>query len=359
MIPISRPLIGLEEEAAVLAVLRSGMIAQGPQVERFEAAFAALCGVPYAVAVSSGTTALHLALLAHGIGPGDEVITTPFTFIATANSILMAGARPVFVDIDPASFNIDPDLIAAAITPRTKAIIPVHLYGQIAAMDEIMEIADHHGLVVIEDAAQAIGARFHGRPAGSVGTGCFSLYATKNITSGEGGMITTADPVVADHLRLLRSHGSRMRYYHELLGYNFRMTDLQAAIGLVQLGKLAAFTERRLYHAAFFDRHISHPEVTKPQVQPGLRHVFHQYTLRIHADRAEAARQLAVAGVGTAIFYPLPIPHQPYYREIGYTDHLPVADQMSTEVLALPVYPGLSDADLSQIVDAVNGLRLG
>ena len=359
MIPISRPLFGSEEEEAVLAVLRSGMIAQGPQVERFEAAFAALCGVPHAVAVSSGTTALYLALLAHGIGPGDEVITTPFTFIATANSVLMTGARPVFVDIDPASFNIDPALIAAAITPRTRAIIPVHLYGQIAAMDAIMEIAQRHGLVVIEDAAQAVGALFHDRPAGSFGTGCFSLYATKNITSGEGGMITTADPAVADHVRLLRSHGSRVRYYHEMLGYNFRMTDLQAAIGLVQVGKLAAFTERRLHHAAFFDRHISHPAVTKPQVQPGLRHVFHQYILRIHADhRADAARQLAAAGVGTAIFYPLPIPRQPYYREIGYTDHLPVADQISAEVLALPVYPGLSDADLSQIVDAVNGMRL-
>ncbi len=186
MIPMARPLIGPEEEDAVLSVLRSGMLAQGPQIEHFEVAFAALCGVPHAVAVSSGTTALYLALLAHGIGPSDEVITTPFTFIATANSVLMTGARPVFVDIDPVSFNINPALIEAAITPRTKAIIPVHLYGQIAAMDAITEIAKRHGLVIIEDAAQAVGALFHDRPAGSFGTGCFSLYATKNMTSGEG-----------------------------------------------------------------------------------------------------------------------------------------------------------------------------
>jgi perosamine synthetase len=359
MIPISRPLMGTEEELAVLAVLRSGVIAQGPQVARFESAFANLCGVPHAVAVSSGTAALYLALLAHGIGPGDEVITTPFSFIATANSVLMAGARPVFVDIDPVSFNIDPALIAAAITPRTKAIIPVHLYGQVAAMDAITEIAVRHRLAIIEDAAQAIGAHYHDRPAGSFGTGCFSLYATKNITSGEGGMITTADTALADRLRLLRSHGSRVRYYHELLGYNFRMTDLHAAVGLAQLGKLATFSEQRLDNAAFFARHISHPAVTKPQVQPGLRHVFHQYTLRIHGDRDEAARQLAAADVGCAAFYPLPIPRQPLYRDLGYTDQMPVADQISAEVLALPVYPGLSKADLRQIVDAVNGLRLG
>ena len=358
MIPMARPLIGPEEEDAVLSVLRSGMLAQGPQIERFEVAFAALCGVPHAVAVSSGTTALHLALLAHGIGPGDEVITTPFTFIATANSVLMTGARPVFVDIDPVSFNINPALIEAAITPRTKAIIPVHLYGQIAAMDAITEIAKRHGLAIIEDAAQAVGALYHDRPAGSFGTGCFSLYATKNMTSGEGGMITTTNPAVADRLRLLRSHGSRVRYYHEFLGYNFRMTNLQAAIGLTQLGKLAAFNTRRLRNAAFFDQHINHPAVTKPQVQPGMRHVFHQYTLRIRANRDDAARQLAAAGVSTAIFYPLPIPRQPFYREIGYTDQMPVADQISDEVLALPVHPGLNDADLNQIVSAVNNLRL-
>jgi perosamine synthetase len=360
MIPISRPLIGVEEEEAVLAVMRSGLIAQGPQVERFEAAFAKVCGVSHAVAVSSGTTALHLALLAHGIGSGDEVITTPFSFIATGNSVLMAGARPVFVDIDPNSFNIDPDLIEAAITPKTRAIIPVHLYGQIAAMDQIQAIAERHNLAIIEDAAQAVGALYHDRPAGSFGTGCFSLYATKNITSGEGGMVTTSDPALADRLRLLRSHGSRVRYYHDMLGYNFRMTDLQAAIGLAQLNKLASFSERRIENAAFFDRHINHPAVMKPVVQPGLRHVYHQYTLRIRANRDEALRQLTAAGVGTAVFYPLSIPRQPVYRLLGYSgDQLPIADQICAEVLALPVHPGLSESELQQIVDAVNGLQLG
>jgi dTDP-4-amino-4,6-dideoxygalactose transaminase len=359
MIPISRPLIGSEEEEAVLAVLRSGMIAQGPQVERFEAAFAKVCGASHAVAVSSGTTALQLALLAHGVGPGDEVITTPFSFIATANSVLMTGARPVFVDIDPDSFNIDPEQIEAAITPNTRAIIPVHLYGQIAAMDRIMEIASRYELAVIEDAAQAVGALYEDRPAGSFGTGCFSLYATKNITSGEGGMVTTSDSALADKLRLLRSHGSRVRYYHDMLGYNFRMTDVQAAIGLAQLGKLAIFSERRLQNATFFDRHITHPALTKPQVRPGLRHVYHQYTLRIRGGRDEALKQLAAAGVGTAVFYPLPIPRQPIYQELGYSDYLPVTDQICAEVLALPVHPGLSEADLHTIVDAVNGLDLG
>ena len=232
MIPIARPLIGAEEEQAVIAVLRSGMLAQGPEVARLEAAFAALCGVRHAVAVSSGTAALHLALLAHTIGPGDEVITSPFSFIATANSVLMTGARPVFVDVDEHTFNIDARQIAAAITPRTRAIMPVHLYGQPADMEEIAALARAHNLVLIEDAAQAVGARYRGRPAGSFGTACFSLYATKNVMAGEGGVVTTDDDEVADQLRLLRSHGSRVRYYHEQLGYNYRLTDLQAAIAL-------------------------------------------------------------------------------------------------------------------------------
>lgn len=358
MIPVARPQIGPEEEEAVLAVLRSGMLAQGPQVERLERAFAEVCGVGHAVAVCNGTAALFLALLAHGIGPGDEVITTPFSFVATGNSILMTGARPVFVDVDEASFNLDVNQIEAVITPQTRAIMPVHLYGQPANMDAITSLAERYELVVIEDAAQAIGAHYCGQPVGSFGTGCFSLYATKNIMSGEGGMITTDDPHIAEKLRLLRSHGSRVRYYHDLLGYNFRMTDLQAAIGLAQLGKLEAFSERRIANAAFFDRMIATPLVLKPTVQPGVRHVYHQYTLRILGDRAEAIRQLAAMGVGSAIFYPLPIPQQPMYRELGYDVQLPVAERLSGEVLALPVHPSLSDDELVQIADAVNTLSL-
>jgi len=358
MIPIARPLIGPEEEEAVLAVLRSGMLAQGPEVERLEAGFAALCGVRHAVAVANGTAALHLALLAHEIGPGDEVITTPFSFIATANSVLMTGARPVFVDVDEASYNLDVRQIEAAITPRTKAIMPVHLYGHPAEMDAIGVIARRHGLAVIEDAAQAVGASYRNRPIGSFGTACFSLYATKNIMSGEGGVITTDDPALADRLRLLRSHGSRVRYYHESLGYNFRLTDLQAAIGRVQLAKCAAFNDRRRANAACLDGLITHPAVRKPRVQPGVRHVFHQYTVRVIGDRDEAVRQLAAAGVGSAVFYPLPIPRQPLYKQLGYTAHTPVADRLSEQVLSLPIHPSLSAEDLQQIAGAVNALQI-
>jgi dTDP-4-amino-4,6-dideoxygalactose transaminase len=358
MIAVAKPQIGPEEEEAVLAVLRSGMIAQGPQTERFERAFAELCGVRHAVAVSNGTVALHLALLAHNVGPGDEVITSPFSFIATANSILMAGARPVFVDIDARDFNLDPNLVEAAITPRTRAIMPVHLYGQPAQMDALLDIARRYNLTIIEDAAQAVGATYAGRPTGSFGTACFSLYATKNITTGEGGMITTDDARIADRLRLLRAHGMRVRYYHEHFGYNFRITDLQSAIGLVQLGKLEAFTTRRIANAAYLDAAITHPALSTPWARPGVRHVYHQYTVRVQGDRDAAIKQLAAAGVGAAIFYPLTIPQQPYYREQGIVAHTPVAEQAASEVLALPVHPGLGEAELARVAAAVNALEL-
>jgi perosamine synthetase len=358
MIPISRPLVGSEEEAAVIAVLRSGMLAQGPQVARLEAAFADLCGVRHAVAVSNGTVALFMALIAHGIGPGDEVITTPFSFVATGNSVLMAGAQPVFVDIDEHTFNLNVAQIEAAITERTRAIMPVHLYGHPAEMNAILALAERYELVVIEDAAQAVGATYHSRPIGSFGTACFSLYATKNIMSGEGGMITTDDEAIADQLRLLRSHGSRVRYYHDLLGYNFRMTDLQAAIGLAQLGKLELFTQQRIANAAFLDAQITHPAIVKPTAAPHVRHVYHQYTVRVHGDRDAVVRQLADQGVGSAVFYPLLIPQQPLYRDRGYQTFLPVAEQACREVLALPVHPALNESDLNQIAAAVNALEL-
>ncbi|MCU0491326.1 MAG: DegT/DnrJ/EryC1/StrS family aminotransferase [Chloroflexaceae bacterium] len=359
MIPISRPQIGPEEEAAVMAVLRSGMLVQGHQVEALEAAFAKLCGVSHAVAVSSGTAALHLALLANGVGPGDEVITTPFSFIATANSILMAGAKPVFVDVHNNCFNLDAGQIEAAITPRTRAIMPVHLYGHPAEMATITAIAQRHGLAIIEDAAQAVGATYHNQPIGGFGTGCFSLYATKNIMSAEGGIITTDDQGIAERLRLLRSHGSRVRYYHDDFGYNFRLTDLHAAIGVAQFAKLEAFTARRIANAAYLSTHIRHPLVVKPHVRAGVRHVFHQYTIRVPGEWRDAAvRQLQAAGVGSAVFYPVPIPQQTYYRKLGYEVELPVSDQMSREVLSLPVHPALSEDDLTTIAAAVNGLQL-
>ena len=263
MIPIAQPLMGEEEKRAVIAVLESGMLAQGPKVEEFEKAFAALWGVRHAVATSSGTTALHVALLAHGVGPGDEVITSPFTFISSANSILFVGARPVFVDIDESSFNIDPSLIEARITPRTRALLPVHLFGNPCDMEAIMAIAARHGLIVIEDAAQAHGASIQGRKVGSFGTGCFSFYPTKNMTTAEGGMVTTDDDQVAEKARLLRSHGMRKRYYHDFLGYNFRMTDLQAALGLAQLAKLEVFNEKRIANARYLTEHLRDVVITR------------------------------------------------------------------------------------------------
>ena len=250
MIPIARPLIGEEEKYAVLEVLDSGMLAQGPRVKAFEEAFAEMCGVSHAVATSSGTTALHVALLAHGIGPDDEVITSPFTFIATANSILFTGARPVFVDIDPITFNLDPGALESAITPKTKAILPVHLFGLLAAMDKILEISAAHRLTVIEDACQAHGAEYQGRRAGSFGTGTFSLYPTKNITSAEGGMLTTNSDEIAAACRVIRQHGMVRSYHHDELGFNFRITDrVHAAIGLAQLGKLEKFNAARIANA--------------------------------------------------------------------------------------------------------------
>ncbi len=357
MIPISKPYIGEEEKQAVLAVLDSGMLVQGPRVAQLEEQFALACGTRFAVATTSGTTALHLALLAHGIGAGDEVITTPFTFMASVNSILYCGARPVFVDICAQDFNLDVAQIEAAITPRTKAILPVHLYGQACQMDELLAIAQRHHLVVIEDACQAVGAEYRGKRVGGFGTGCFSLYATKNVMSAEGGMITTDDEVLAQKCRMLRNHGMQRRYYHDLLGYNFRMTDLNAAIGLAQMARLPAFTAQRQANAAYLNEHI-HAVVT-PKVMAHCSHVWHQYTIRVDGgrDRDAAVKQLNEAGVGTGIFYPLPAYRQAHLVELGYGElKLPVTEQVVREVISLPVHPQLSAEDLEKIAFEVNRL---
>jgi len=355
MISIAKPMIGEEEKRAVLEVLDSGMLAQGPRVRAFEEAFAEMCGVQHAVATSSGTTALHVALLAHGIGPGDEVITTPFTFIASANSVLYVGAEPVFVDIDPVTFNIDPAQIEAAITPRTKAIMPVHLFGLMCDMEPIMALAREHDLVVIEDACQAHGAEYHGRRAGSFGTGCFSLYPTKNITSAEGGMVTTSDEEIAEQCRVIRQHGMRRRYYHDEMGFNFRMTDVHAAIGLAQLQKLERFNEVRIANSRFLSEHLA--GVTTPTVPEGCRHVFHQYTIRVGDGRREQVQEgLKEKGIGTGVYYPLPVHRQRVYEKRGYGGAFPEAELAAQEVLSLPVHAGLSSADLETIVAAVNEL---
>ena len=354
MIPISKPQFGEEELALLREVLDSGIVAQGPKVAQFEDEFARLSHTKYAVATSSGTTALHLALLAHGIGPGDEVITSPFTFIASANSILYTGASPRFVDILPDTFNLNPALIEAAITPHTKAIMPVHLYGLMADMDTIMDIAHRHKLAVIEDAAQAHGATYEGRLAGSFGTGCFSLYATKNMTSAEGGMVTTDDAEIADRVKLLRAHGSHVRYYHEVLGYNYRMTDLHAAVGLAQLHKLPYFNECRRRNAEFLNAHIT--KAITPIEPEGYQHVWHQYTIRVAANRDEALEKLKTAGVGTGVFYPVPVYRQKVYLNRGYHDYLPVTEEVCQQVISLPVHTALTPSDLETIVDAVESL---
>jgi len=354
MINIAKPMIGAEEKQAVLEVLDSGMLAQGPRVKAFEEAFAAMCGVKFAIATSSGTTSLHTAMLAHGIGPGDEVITSSFTFIASSNSILFVDAKPVFVDIDPRTFNLDPDLIEAAITPHTKAIMPVHLYGLSCDMDPILEIASRYNLLVIEDACQSHGAMYKGRVVGSFGTGTFSLYPTKNMTSGEGGMITTNDDGIAEHCRIIRQHGMRRRYYHDELGYNFRMTDLQAAVGLEQLKKLEGFNQRRKQNARYLSSHLK--GVVVPFVPDGHEHVYHQYTIRVPGGRRDAlAEHLIKQGVGCMIYYPVPIHKQTFYvNELGYNLSLPETECAAEEVLSLPVHPGLSAEDLETIVATVN-----
>ncbi|MBK8034010.1 MAG: DegT/DnrJ/EryC1/StrS family aminotransferase [Chloroflexi bacterium] len=355
MIPISSPQFGEEELALVKEVLESGIIAQGPKVAALEQEFAKLSGTQFAVAVANGTAALHLALLANGIGPGDEVITSPFTFIASANSVLYTGARPVFVDIKEDTFNIDPALIESAITPRTKAIMPVHLYGLMADMDAIMDIAQRHNLAVIEDAAQAHGATNQGRPAGSFGTGAFSLYATKNMTTAEGGMVTTNDPAIAERVKLLRAHGMKVRYYHDMLGFNFRMTDMHAALGLAQIRKLPMFNERRRQNAEFFNQHLK--RVVTPHAPEGYGHVWHQYTIRVtDGDRDAAVKKLTDAGVGTGIFYPVPVYRQKVYTELGYNQSLPVTELVTQQVISLPVHPKLTSADLETIVAAVESL---
>jgi len=357
LIPISKPFIGNAEKQAVLEVLESGMLVQGPRAAKLEEEFAQVCHTRYAVATSSGTTALHVALLAHEIGPGDEVITTPFTFMASVNAILYVGARPVFVDIEEDTFNINPALIETAITLKTRAILPVHLYGYPCNMGEITRIAEKHGLIIIEDACQAVGARFHDQPVGSFGTGCFSLYATKNIMAGEGGMITTSDDHIAKQCRMIRNHGMQRRYYHDLLGYNFRISDLHAAIGLVQIGRLTEFTEARKKNASFLNSHIT--SVITPRVTSGFDHVWHQYTVRVDGgrDRDAAVISLNDGGVGTGIFYPVPAYKQAHLIERGYSGlHLPVTERLVKEVVSLPVHPQLNQADLNKIVDVVNKL---
>lgn len=353
MIPIARPDLGEEEIAAVTDVLRGGMIAQGRRVADLEHRWAERLGVRHAVAVSNGTVALMATLAGLGVAPGDEVITVSHTFAATVNAILWTGATPVFVDVEPDTYLIDAKRIEAAITPRTRVILPVHLFGLVADMDMIRAIADRHGLAVVEDAAQAHGATFRGRAAGSFGHGTFSLYATKNMTTAEGGFITTDDDRLADWLRLYRNQGMRARYEFEILGFNFRLTDVAAAIGLVQLDKLQRNTDRRRAIADAYDAAFADLPVATPVAPAGRTHVFHQYTLVVGERRDELVRSLREAGVGADVYYPIPVHRQAYVQERGVHADLPVTDRLAATTLSLPIFPGLTEEEQAVVISAV------
>ena len=353
MIPIARPDFGPEETAAVAEVLASGMVAQGRRVAELEKEWAEFVGVRHAIATANGTLALMSIFAGIGLEPGDEVITVSHTFAATANAILFTGATPVFVDIEPDTYVIDAKKIEAAITPRTRAICPVHLFGLVADMDMISAIADRHGLAVVEDACQAHGALFRGRPAGSFGHGAFSLYATKNMTTAEGGFVTTNDDKLADWLRLYRNQGMRARYQFEMLGYNFRMTDIAAAIGLAQFDKLERNTARRRQIAARYDEAFADLPVRRPITPDGRTHVFHQYTVWVGDARDAIVEELRAAGVGADIYYPLPVHRQEYIMERGLHADLPITDAAAAHTLALPMFPGLTDAEQEQVVAAL------
>jgi perosamine synthetase len=356
LIPPARPVIGEAEIDAAVRVLRSGMVIQGPEVAGFEREFADLVGAEHAVAVNSGTSALHISLMALGYGPGDEIIVPSFSFAASANAVRLVGATPVFADIEPGSFCLDPDAVAAAITPRTVAIMPVHLYGHPAAMDRIVPIAEQHGLAIVEDAAQAHASALNGQKSGTFGVaGCFSFYPTKNMHSLEGGMVTTGDAGLARTMRLLRNQGMEQRYQNEIVGANMRLTDVAAAIGRVQLAQLPEWTAKRQANAAYLDANLK--GVVVPPVADGATHVYHQYTIRVSGDRDAFSAQLKDLGVGSAAYYPTPIHKlRPFLTADGKVGDwkLPETDKATEEVLSLPIYPTLTQDQLDRIVEAVN-----
>ena len=341
-----------ELDAAIGRALDDTAFILGSEVAAFESEFAAVCGASFGIGTNSGTSALHLALLAAGAGPGDEVVTTPFTFIATVAAIGYTGATPVLVDIDPRTFNLDPARIEAAITPRTKAIVPVHLFGQSADMDPILEIARRRGLVVVEDAAQAHAAQYKGRPVGSLGDiGCFSFYPTKNLGAcGEAGCVTTNHAGDASAVRLLRDWGTDRKYEHRLRGYNYRMEGFQGAILRVKLRHLETWTEARIAHAARYSQLLAETAgVTLPVTMPWARHVFHVYTVRV-AQRDQVRARLLAAGIHTGIHYPTPVHLQPAWAGLGYRrGDFPVAEQAAAEVLSLPMYPELEAAQIEAV----------
>jgi dTDP-4-amino-4,6-dideoxygalactose transaminase len=353
VIPIAKPDFGPEEIAAVTEVLESGMVAQGRRVAELERRWAENCGVRHAIAMSNGTTALMSIFAGLRLGPGDEVITVAHTFAATVNAILFTNATPVFVDVSPDDYLMDVTQLEAAITPRTRAIVPVHLFGVVADMDPILDLARRHGLAVVEDACQAHDALYRGRKAGSFAHSAFSLYATKNMTSGEGGFVTTDDDALADWLRVYRNQGMRARYEHEMVGFNFRMTDLQAAIGLAQLDKLERNTARRQAIAARYDEAFADLPVKRQALPEGRTHVYHQYVLEVGPARDAVLADLRAAGVGADVYYPIPVHQQPQVLSLGISATLPVTEGLSRTTIALPIFPTLSAEDQATVIGAV------
>ena len=362
-IPPAKPILGDDERKAVDEVIASGMVAQGPQVHAFEEEFSSqvVDGV-HCVAVNSGTSALHIGLLASGIGEGDEVIVPSFTFAATGNSVALSGAKPVFADVDPVTFTLDPASIEASITDKTAAIMPVHLYGLPANMSEILAIANKHGLKIFEDSAQAHAASIDGKHVGTFGTfGAFSFYPTKNMTSGEGGMITTSDPEIARKAAMLRNQGMEKRYANEYVGLNNRMTDIHAAIGRVQLTKLAGWTKTRQENAAFLSANIT--EAVTPTVPEGYVHVYHQYTIRLEGVSGEERDRFVAAlkdehQVGSGVYYPIPNHELPSLARFAPDAELPATREAAAQVLSLPIYPSLTPGELERIAQGLSLIHI-
>ncbi len=357
MIPIAKPLLGDEERALVEKVFQSGMLAQGKMVKQFEKEFASYCGVKHAVAVSNGTAALYAMFVAMGIRPGDEVITTSVSFFSSASQVAALGGKVVFTDVERDTYNMDVSQLEGLITDKTKAIMPVHLYGQPADMKELLEIGEKHAIPVVEDACQSHGAEYNGKKTGGLAlAGTFSFYPTKNMTTIEGGMITTNDNELAEKCRLLRDHGAPQHYQHHMIGFNFRMTDVSAAVGIAQLGKLDNFNSIRKRNAAYFNEHLGGIEgLQLPAAKPGRSHVYHLYA-PLSERKDELLKHLNDNGVGARPSYPVPIYKQKAFLDLGYGGvHCPVAEEICPKTLLIPVHPAVSEEDCERIVEVVKG----
>lgn len=359
MIPVARPSVGEEEARAASDVIISGNLASGEQVALFEREFSEYIGVSHGIATSNGTSALHAAMLALGIGPGDEVIVPSFTFIATASTVTMCGASPVAADVDPITFCIDPESVLEEISSRTKAVLGVHLFGQPCEIKAIQDICEDHRLLFIEDCAQAHGAEYKRQKVGSFGSlGCFSFYPTKNMTTGEGGIVTSNDNETARKVRLIINHGQQEKYLHTRIGYNFRLTNISAAIGRVQLRKLDAMNTKRQLHGAYYTNHLEKKGIMTPVIRDHCTHVFHQYAVRITPEsgitRDYLSRHLNERGIGTAVHYPIPIHEQPVYKGKITGSQCPVSKMISQEIISLPVYPDLTEDEQQRVIAAID-----